>query len=60
MRPYGEWLAAETVSLQALMDSVPPEQRVPPPVLPAAAGAHSNSDGAALVRPVHPSHSTLP
>ena len=49
MRPYGEWLAQETVTMQDLIDSVPPEQRVPPPVLPAGvATPHTNgaSNGA--------------
>ena len=55
MRPYGEWLAQETVTMQDLMDSVPPEQRVPPPVLPAGvAPAHSNGASAGLVRPGRP------
>jgi glutamate synthase (NADPH/NADH) len=45
MRPYGEWLAQETVSLQQLMDSVPAELRIPPPVVPASASA-SLSNGA--------------
>ncbi|CAL8462475.1 g2008 [Coccomyxa elongata] len=35
LRPYGEWLEQETVSLQQLVDSVPAELRVPPPVVPA-------------------------
>ncbi|EIE24001.1 glutamate synthase, NADH-dependent [Coccomyxa subellipsoidea C-169] len=51
MRPYGEWLEQETVSLQQLVDSVPPELRVPLPVVPAAPvllnGASSNGNGAA-------------
>lgn len=37
MRPYGEWLAEQTVVLQQLIDSVGPEQRQSPPVLPAGA-----------------------
>ncbi len=51
MRPYGEWLEQETVSLQQLVDSVPPELRVPLPVVPAAPvllnGASSNGNRAA-------------
>lgn len=50
-RPYGEWLEQETVSLQQLVDSVPAELRVSPPVVPAAPimskGASSNGNGAA-------------
>lgn len=50
-RPYGEWLEQETVSLQQLVDSVPAELRVPPPVVPAnpimSNGASSNGNGAA-------------
>ncbi len=43
MRPYGEWLAEQTVILQQVIDSVPPEQRRAPPVLPAGAlPAHGN------------------
>ena len=38
MRPYGEWLAEQTVILQQIIDAVPEEQRQPPPVLPA--GTH--------------------
>ena len=37
MRPYGEWLAEQTVILQQIIDAVPEEQRQPPPVLPAEA-----------------------
>ena len=37
MRPYGEWLAEETVILQQIIDAVPAEQRQAPPVLPAGA-----------------------
>jgi len=37
MRPYGEWLAEQTVILQQIIDAVPEEQRQPPPVLPAGA-----------------------
>ena len=61
MRPYGEWLAAETVTLQALMDSIPPERRMPPPVMPVAAstshtnGATSSGNGnGATAAPVRP------
>lgn len=64
LRPYGEWLEQETVTLQQLVDSVAPELRVPPPVVPAAAaaghsnGASSNGNGngaaAPSVRPQTP------
>ena len=37
MRPYGEWLAEQTVILQQIIDSVPEERRQAPPVLPAGA-----------------------
>ena len=37
MRPYGKWLAEETVILQQIIDAVPAEQRQAPPVLPAGA-----------------------
>ena len=37
MRPYGEWLAEQTVILQQIIDAVPAEQRRAPPVLPASA-----------------------
>jgi len=37
MRPYGEWLAEQTVILQQIIDAVPEEQRQPPPVLPVGA-----------------------
>lgn len=49
LRPYGEWLEQETVSLQQLVDSVPAEQRVPPPVVPAPpslSNGTSNGNGA--------------
>ena len=53
MRPYGEWLAEQTVILQQVIDSVPPEQRRAPPVLPAGAlPAHGN--GALHVSPRFP------
>jgi hypothetical protein len=54
MRPYGEWLAQETVSLQQLLSSVPAELRVPPPIAPepASAAASGNGNGShALVLP---------
>ncbi len=37
MRPYGEWLAEQTVVLQQIIDAVPEEKRQAPPVLPAGA-----------------------
>lgn len=49
LRPYGEWLEQETVSLQQLVDSVPAELRVPPPVVPAPpslTNGTSNGNGA--------------
>lgn len=45
MRPYGEWLAQETVSLQQLVDSVPEELLVPPPVVPAPTNSAASSNG---------------
>ena len=46
MRPYGEWLAEQTVVLQQIIDAVPEEQREAPPVLPAGA---LSSNGASHV-----------
>ena len=37
MRPYGEWLAEQTVVLQQIIDAVPEEKRQAPPVLPTGA-----------------------
>ena len=50
MRPYGEWLAENTVVLQQIIDSVPEEQRQAPPVLPAGA---LPSNGVMHVRTCH-------
>ncbi|CAL5227781.1 g10803 [Coccomyxa viridis] len=51
MRPYGEWLAEQTVVLQQIIDAVPEEKRQAPPVLPAGAlpsngAVHANGNGA--------------
>ena len=50
VRPYGNWLAEEVVSLQQLLDSVPESVRVVPPINEAASAPSSTgSSGASLL-----------
>lgn len=53
--PYGEWMEAETATLQDLMDAAPPNVLMPRLVVPELARGHetgnrgSNGDGLAQV-----------
>lgn len=52
MRPYGKWLAEQTVTLEDIVSSVPEAQRVPPAIPGVAVagsnGALGNGNGAAV------------
>jgi hypothetical protein len=45
-RPYGKWLADQTATLADIVNSVPPEQRVAPPIVPAVAAVGASGNGA--------------
>jgi len=52
--PYGEWMEAETATLQDLMDAAPPDVLMPRLVVPELAHGHGTgnkgSDGNGLVQ----------
>ena len=48
--PYGEWIKAQTATLQDIVDAAPQDKLTPPPILPELAhAANGNGSGAGKV-----------